>query len=418
MKNVLAMILGGGQGTRLYPLTKFRSKPAVPIGGKFRLIDIPISNCIHSDVKKIYILTQFNTVSLHRHITNTYKFDRFSTGFLQILAAQQTIENKNWYQGTADAVRKNIHYVKNSKVDYVAILSGDQLYRINLREFIAFHKKNNADVTIASIPMARKDAPSFGILKMDQKSKITDFVEKPKDESVLDSMYLPSDYIGENNDKNFIASMGIYIFSKDVLVDILEKNQNEDFGKQIIPESIKTHNVYSYIFNDYWEDIGTVKSFFEANLDFTRPTPKFNFYDEVKPIYTNARFLPGSVIKNCEINHGLIADGCLLEGSRISDSIIGLRSIVKEDSCLDRVVMMGADYYGSAKSVSASKMGVGRNCIIKNAILDKNVTLGDNVVIDYKGSPDVRKDCGSYHIIDGIVVVPKNSKVPANTRIE
>lgn len=418
MKNVLAIILGGGQGTRLYPLTKIRAKPAVPIGGKFRLIDIPISNCLHSNVRKIFVLTQFNTMSLHRHITGTYKFDGFSKGFLHILAAQQTIENKNWYQGTADAVRKNLEYIKHQNVDYIAILSGDQLYRIDLRNFVAFHKDKNADITIASKLIDRKEAGSFGILKMDKNAKIIDFVEKPRQESLLEKLAHPADYFGGDTGKNFIASMGIYIFNKDVLIDVLEKNTFEDFGKQIIPGAIRTHKVFAFMFDGYWEDIGTIKSFFEANLDFAMPVPKFNFYDESNPIFTHARFLPGSKIKNCAFNHVLLSDGSILEGSKVADSVIGLRSIIKEGSTLERVVMMGADYYGDARTIGASKIGVGKNCFIRNAILDKNVRIGDNCFFDFKGDPTGSKDCGSYHIVDGIVVVPKNSHVPADTRIE
>jgi len=418
MKNVLAVILGGGQGTRLYPLTKFRAKPAVPVGGNFRLIDIPISNCLHSNIRKIFVLTQFNTVSLHRHITGTYKFDGFSKGFLQILAAQQTIENKNWYQGTADAVRKNLDYFRHLHADYVAILSGDQLYRIDLREFIDYHRQKGADITIASKPIPKEDAHGFGILKIDENRKIVDFVEKPKKVEDLDHLYHPADYIGENVDKNVIASMGIYIFNKSVLLDVLQRNDDEDFGKQVIPASIKTHKVYSYIFDGYWEDIGTVKSFFEANLDFASTVPKFNFYDEYNPIYTHARFLPGSKIRNCCIDHALISDGSILEGSKISYSIVGLRSIIKEGSTLDRVVVMGADFYGDAKTVDTSKMGIGKNCFIRNAILDKNVKIGDNCVIDYRGDPNVVRDGGFYHIIDGIVVIPKNGEIPPNTKIE
>ncbi len=418
MKNVLAVILGGGQGTRLYPLTKYRAKPAVPIGGKFRLIDIPISNCLHSNIRKIFVLTQFNTVSLHRHITGTYKFDGFSKGFLQILAAQQTIENKNWYQGTADAVRKNLEYFRHLPAEYVAILSGDQLYRINLREFINYHREKGADITIASKPIPKEEASGFGILKVNDKRRIVDFVEKPQTTGEMDHLFHPPGYIGENVGENFIASMGIYIFSKSVLLDVLQKNNDEDFGKQIIPASIKTHKVYSYIFDGYWEDIGTVKSFFEANLDFAVTVPKFNFYDEFNPIYTHARFLPGSKIRNCIIDHGLISDGSILEGSRLSFSVVGLRSIIKEGSTLDRVVMMGSDYYGDAETIDTSTMGIGKNCLIKNAILDKNVRIGDNCVIDYKGDPNVTKDGGFYHVIDGIVVIPKNGKVPPNTVIE
>ena len=323
MKNVLAVILGGGQGTRLFPLTRFRAKPAVPIGGKFRLIDIPISNCLHWGVKKIYVLTQFNTASLHRHITNTYKFDGFSKGFCQILAAQQTFDNKKWYQGTADAVRKNIHFIKNQPVDYVVILSGDQLFRINLREFYNFHRDSWSDITIAAKPINRDLASSFGILKIDESKRIIDFVEKPSDNRVLDGMFTPANFFGEDAKENFLASMGIYFFNKDVLVKLLEENEKEDFGKQIIPDSIRRCRVHSYIFNDYWEDIGTIGSFFEANLDFAEPVPKFNFYDEDVPIFTHARFLPGSKIKNCHIDHALISEGSILEGSKISHAVVG-----------------------------------------------------------------------------------------------
>jgi glucose-1-phosphate adenylyltransferase len=420
MKNVLAVILGGGQGTRLYPLTKFRAKPAVPIGGKFRLIDIPISSCIHWDIRKIYVLTQFNTVSLHRHIFNTYKFDRFSTGFLQILAAQQTADNTNWYQGTADAVRKNVSYIKNQKVDYVVILSGDQLFRLNLKEIIDFHIERNAAISIATTPVPRSSAKSFGIMKIDREKKITDFVEKPQQEEILDSLIMPSEFKDTSDspkDQSFLASMGIYVFNKNVLVDILESDDSEDFGKQIIPASIKKHPVYSYIFHGYWEDIGTIRSFFEANLDFANPVPKFNFYEEHYPIYTNARFLPGSKIKDCFIHRALISDGSILEGSEINNSVIGLRSIIKDGSKLDHVVMMGADYYGESACLADSKMGIGTHCIIKNTILDKNVRIGDNVIIDYKGDEkDV--DGENYYIRDGIVVVPKNGCIEANTRIE
>jgi glucose-1-phosphate adenylyltransferase len=416
MKKVLSIILGGGRGTRLFPLTKYRAKPAVPIGGKFRLIDIPISNCIHWGLKKIFILTQFNTVSLHRHIATTYRFDGFSKGFVQILAAQQTIKNNNWYQGTADAVRQNLNYIKNQDVDYVVILSGDQLFRINLREFLDYHKIKNADITIASKPICKEVAKSFGILKIDKHRKTVDFYEKPKDDNVLNKLYNPSDYIDRDNNMNFIASMGIYIFNKDVLIELLENNEKEDFGKQIIPDSIKTHNVYSYIFRGYWEDIGTIKAFFEASLDFANPVPKFNFYDEICPIFTHARFLPGSKVKNCEINHALISDGSILEGTKIFNSIIGIRSIIREGTSLKRVIMMGADCYEDENSKKV-KIGIGKYCSIKNAILDKNVSIGDNVVIDYKGNSK-KEDNGFYYIVDGIVVIPKGASIPDNTKIE
>jgi glucose-1-phosphate adenylyltransferase len=421
MKNVLAVILGGGQGTRLFPLTKYRAKPAVPIGGKFRLIDIPISNCIHWDIKKIYVLTQFHTVSLHKHIFNTYKFDRFSTGFVQVLSAQETLHSRDWYQGTADAVRKNINFIKNQNVDVVVILSGDQLFRLNLKEFVKFHLEKNAEISIASTPVARESTGNFGILKINKDQKIIDFVEKPQNQEILDNLQIPMELMNmpgkEKLNHPFLASMGIYIFNKNVLIDVLEKNQEEDFGRQIIPASIKANRVYTYIFTGYWEDIGTIRAFFEANLDFANPVPKFNFYDEYDPIYTNARFLPGSKIKNCEINHALLCEGSILEGSKISNSVIGIRAIIKEGSTLDHVVMMGADYYGDAPTIDTSKMGIGKNCFIRNAILDKNVRVGDNVIIDYRG-PDKEIETELYHIIDGIVVVPKNSYIPADTRIE
>jgi glucose-1-phosphate adenylyltransferase len=421
MKNILAVILGGGQGTRLFPLTKYRAKPAVPIGGKFRLIDIPISNCIHWDIKKIYVLTQFHTVSLHKHIFNTYKFDRFSTGFVQVLSAQETLHSRDWYQGTADAVRKNINFIKNQNVDVVVILSGDQLFRLNLKEFVKFHLEKNAEISIASTPVARESTGNFGILKINKDQKIIDFVEKPQNQEILDNLQIPMELMNmpgkEKLNHPFLASMGIYIFNKNVLIDVLEKNQEEDFGRQIIPASIKANRVYTYIFTGYWEDIGTIRAFFEANLDFANPVPKFNFYDEYDPIYTNARFLPGSKIKNCEINHALLCEGSILEGSKISNSVIGIRAIIKEGSTLDHVVMMGADYYGDAPTIDTSKMGIGKNCFIRNAILDKNVRVGDNVIIDYRG-PDKEIETELYHIIDGIVVVPKNSYIPADTRIE
>ncbi|MEN8154023.1 MAG: glucose-1-phosphate adenylyltransferase [Acidobacteriota bacterium] len=416
MKNVLAVILGGGQGTRLFPLTKFRAKPAVPIGGKFRLIDIPISNCIHSGIKKIFILTQFNTMSLHKHITNTYKFDGFSKGFLHILAAQQTIEDKNWYQGTADAVRKNLRYIKSSEIDYVVILSGDQLYRININEFVNFHIQNGAEITIASKPISRDDAKGLGILKIDEKKRITDFAEKPDDNKILDSLFNPTGYLGESVKENYLASMGIYIFDKNVLIELLEKNTKEDFGKEIIPGSIKERKVFSYIFDCYWEDIGTIKSFFEANLDFASPLPQFNFYDEVNPIYSHIRSLPSSKIIGSEINNSLISEGSIIDKSKIFNSVVGVRSIIEEGSVLNRVVMMGADFYRDLDNPGKKKVGVGKNCYLKNVIIDKNVRIGDNVVIDFKGQKDIETDL--YHIVDGIVVIPKNGKIPDNKKIE
>jgi glucose-1-phosphate adenylyltransferase len=423
MKNVLAVILGGGRGSRLYPLTKYRAKPAVPIAGKFRLIDIPISNCLHWDIRRIFVLTQFNTASLHRHISNTYKFDAFTEGFLQVLAAQQTMEDSNWYQGTADAVRKNLHYITNQKVDYIAILSGDQLYRINLKEFIDFHIEQKADITIAVKPVSREKARDFGILQMDERKRITRFVEKPKDETLLDNLFTPAHYLGNAEDHlNYIASMGIYIFNKEALIDVLKGNLSEDFGKQIIPDAINAKQVFAYIFHDYWEDIGTISSFFEANLDFGNPVPHFNFYDEERPIFTRKRFLPGSKIENCEIHYSLISDGAIIEGSKLTNTVVGNRSLIRANSYLERVVMMGADFYESEEErkinieAQRSPLGVGYNCVIKNAILDKNARIGNHVWIVNEKKLDFF-DADNYHIRDGIVVIPKNSFIPDGTVI-
>lgn len=425
MKNVLAIILGGGRGTRLYPLTKFRAKPAVPIGGKFRLIDIPISNCLHWDVKKIMVLTQFNTASLHRHISQSYKFDGFSEGFLQILAAQQTIEDSNWYQGTADAVRKNIHYIKNQKVDHVVVLSGDQLYRINLRDFMAAHLRDDADVTIAVKPVTREQAGDFGILQIDGQRHIVRFVEKPREKHQLDELFTPASYLdlpAAEQDLNYIASMGIYVFKKDVLIDLLEHNVKEDFGREVIPEAIHDRRVVAYVFTGYWEDIGTIKAFFEANLDFANPIPRFDFYNEEAPIYTRKRFLPGSKIENCDVHYSLISEGSIIEGSKLTNTVIGIRSIIRTASYLERVVMMGADFYESPQERQEnagrglSPLGIGRDCIIRNAILDKNVRIGDGSrILNEKGLVNFTAD--RYSIVDGITVVPKDMEIPAGSVI-
>ena len=415
MKNVIAVILGGGQGTRLYPLTQLRAKPAVPIGGKFRLIDIPISNCIHAGVKKIFILTQFNTMSLHKHITTTYKFDGFSKGFLHILAAQQTLEDKNWYQGTADAVRQNLRFLKSQKSKYVVILSGDQLYRINIREFVNFHIGKNADITIASKPISRAAAEGLGLLKINYDRKIVDFAEKPEDPEIIDKLYNPEEMTGSSPGLNFLASMGIYIFNKDLLISILENDLREDFGKEIIPDAIRSNSVYSYIFDNYWEDIGTIKSFFEANLDFASPVPKFNFYDEEEPIFTNARFLPSSKISRSVITNSLISEGAIIDDSTITNSIIGVRSIIKKGTNLERVIMMGADFYSDHSEGGGLDVGVGERCRLKNVIIDKNVKIGDDVIIDYKGKNE--PEGSDIHIFDGIVILSKNAVVPNGTKI-
>jgi len=330
--SVLALILGGGQGSRLFPLTKERSKPAVPLAGKYRLVDIPISNCINSGIKRIYLLTQFNSASLHRHMSQSYKFDHFTSGFVEILAAEQTLTNTSWYQGTADAVRKNIVHFLNNDFEYVLILSGDQLYRMDFRRMLAEHVETKADLTVATIPMPRASAQSLGIMQIDPERRITRFVEKPSDPAMLDSLHLLPEWYErleiEGTSEFFLASMGIYLFNREVLLSLLN-NSMADFGKHIIPTAIGTHRVFSHIFQGYWEDIGTIRSFFEANLELTSELPRFNFYDTLSPIYSRPRFLPGSKINGAEIDHAILSDGCIINHARITQSIIGLRGAVE-----------------------------------------------------------------------------------------
>ncbi|HEY0456545.1 MAG TPA: glucose-1-phosphate adenylyltransferase, partial [Verrucomicrobiae bacterium] len=395
--NVLSVIMGGGQGTRLFPLTKERSKPAVPLAGKYRIVDIPISNCINSNLKRIYVLTQFNSASLHRHISQSYKFDHFSGGFVEILAAEQTYTDASWYQGTADAVRKNLVHFLNHDFEYMLILSGDQLYRMDFRRILAQHVETGAELTVATIPVIRNDAQSFGIMEIDKERRITRFVEKPKDPAVLDSLRLERDWYGpldiEGEDEYFLASMGIYVFNREVLIRLLD-NTFADFGKHIIPDAISKHRVFSYIYQGYWEDIGTIASFFDANLDFTSELPRFNFFDMSAPIFTRGRFLPASKINGAQINHAIISDGCIINHATITHSLIGIRSIVGAGSTLDRVIYMGGDYYESQASILENevlgkpRIGIGQNTRIENAIIDKNARIGDNVVISPAGKPD------------------------------
>ncbi len=423
--NVLAVIMGGGQGTRLFPLTKERSKPAVPLAGKYRLVDIPISNCINSNLKRVYLLTQFNSASLHRHISQSYKFDHFSGGFVEILAAEQTFTDTSWYQGTADAVRKNLLHFLNHDFEYMLILSGDQLYRMDFRRIIAQHVESYADVTIATIPVSRNDAQSLGIMEINPERRITRFVEKPKEAAVLDSLRVdPESYSKldiEGDEEFFLASMGIYVFNRDVLIRLLDNNLT-DFGKHIIPSAIANHRVFSYVFQGYWEDIGTIRSFFNANLDVTSELPRFNFFDMGAPIFTRPRFLPASKINGAEINHAIISDGCIINHANISHSIIGIRSIVGAESELNRVILLGGDYYESHASILENevqgrpRIGIGQNTRIENAIIDKNARIGDNVVISPTGKPE-NLDHPLYFIRDGIVIIPKNGVIPHNTVI-
>jgi glucose-1-phosphate adenylyltransferase len=425
ISNVLAVIMGGGQGTRLFPLTKERSKPAVPLAGKYRLVDIPISNCINSNLKRIYLLTQFNSASLHRHISQSYKFDHFSGGFVEILAAEQTFSDTSWYQGTADAVRKNLLHFLNHDFEYMLILSGDQLYRMDFRRIIAQHVESYADVTIATMPVVRGDASSLGIMEINNERRIVRFVEKPKDPAVLDSlklnreMYDKLDVVGDED--FYLASMGIYVFNREILIRLLD-NKHEDFGKHVIPAAIANYRVFSHVFQGYWEDIGTIRSFFNANLDVTSELPRFNFFDMSAPVFTRARFLPASKINGARIDHAIISDGCIINHASITNCIIGIRSIVGNGSDLNRVIFLGGDYYETHASIIENEMlgkpriGIGQNTRIENAIIDKNARIGDNVVISPAGKPE-NIDHPLYYIRDGIVIIPKNGVIPHGTVI-
>lgn len=423
--NALCVIMGGGQGTRLFPLTRERSKPAVPLGGKYRLVDIPISNCINSGYRRIYILTQFNSVSLHRHISQSYKFDQFSAGFVDILAAQQTSTDASWYEGTADAVRKNLNSFLNHDFEYLLILSGDQLYRMNLRHVVNQHAESGADVTVATMPVAREAAQSLGILQINEERLVTRFVEKPKDPAVLDSLRLPPEWFGKlgirGEGELLLASMGIYVFNRDVIRTLLD-NTLTDFGKHIIPRSIQSHRVCSYVFQGYWEDIGTIRAFFEANLDLVSELPRFNFFDMSAPIFSRPRFLPGSKINGAQIDHALVSDGCIINHAKISNSIIGLRTIVGANTSLYRVVGLGCDYYESQDSIAQHeqagkpRIGIGSGCRIENAIIDKNARVGNNVIISPAGKPE-NLDHPLYYIRDGVVVIPKSAMIPHGTVI-
>lgn len=422
MSKTLAIIMGGGAGTRLFPLTKERAKPAVPLGGKYRLVDIPISNCLNSGMRGIYILTQFNSTSLHRHINASYKFDDFTPSFVEILAAQQTPEGSRWYQGTADAVRQNLRYFLEQPYDYYVILSGDQLYRMDYRDMLRQHVESKADITIGTIPVNREAATSFGLLHTDDDRRIKEFVEKPKDPAVLDSLRIPGELlkkIGHPAETDlYQASMGIYIFNRRVLIECLD-NDLVDFGKHVIPDAIAKRRVMAFIFQGYWEDIGTIRAFFEANLNLAEPDPQYSFYEPGRPIFTHPRFLPASVIREATIDRAIISDGCIIGSATIERCVLGIRSVVQSGSTLKNTIMMGADIYESEvhdHDPTLPPMGVGRDCVINGAILDKNVRVGNKVVISPEGkSQDA--DGPGYYIRDGIVVIPKNSVIPDGTWI-
>ena len=422
-ETVLTVVLGGGQGTRLFPLTKSRSKPAVPLAGKYRLVDVPISNCINSDLRRIYVMTQFNSASLHRHISQAYKFDHYSRGFVEVLAAEQTLTDTSWYQGTADAVRKNLLHLETHGFDYLLVLSGDQLYRMDYRTLFAEHIASGADVTVATLPVPRSDVPGFGIMQMDADHRIVRFVEKPKDPAVQDTLRLEREWydkLGITDKRElFLASMGIYVFNREALVQLLD-NDMTDFGKHIIPASIQSHRVHGYVFQGYWEDIGTIRAFFEANLELARRQPRFSFFDPAAPIFTSPRFLPATWIDGGGVDGSLVSDGCTLDHAEISGSLVGIRSRVGAGSKLQRVVMMGADYYetdSAAEQIEAHgipAMGIGKNTRIENAIIDKNARIGDGCVITPEGKPN-EVDHEYYYIRDGVVIIPKNGVVPDGT---
>lgn len=426
----LAIIMGGGAGTRLYPLTKDRSKPAVPLAGKYRLVDIPISNCLNSGLRRIYVLTQFNSVSLHRHIQATYKFDQFSRSFVEILAAQQTPTDSGWYQGTADAVRQNLTDFLSLPYEYYVILSGDQLYRMDFRAVLEQHIESKADITIATIPVSRNDATEFGIMHTDSGRRIIEFVEKPKDPAVLDSLRIPPSLLkelGHPEDADlYQASMGIYVFNREALRSALD-NKHMDFGKNIIPEAIHNSRVQAYIYQGYWEDIGTIRSFFDANLALTKRQPAFSFFDAASPIYTHMRFLPGSTVNGATVRQAIISDGCIICDSHIERAIIGVRSIIKSGSTIKNSIIMGADHYEEIRPAGTGEppLGIGENTIVDHAIVDKNARIGNGVVITPEGKggncdgPSVRWSDGNerpnWYVRDGIVIIPKNAVIPDGT---
>ena len=416
-QRTLAIVLGGGAGTRLFPLTKDRAKPAVPLGGKYRLVDIPISNCLNSGLRSIYVLTQFNSLSLHRHIQASYKFDNFSRSFIDILAAQQTPEGSQWYQGTADAVRQNMRYFLEGPFDYFLILSGDQLYRMDFRALLHQHIRSGADITLATKPVDREQVVEFGIMQSGADRRITRFVEKPKDPSILEEMKMSRELMAEvgseKEEELFQASMGIYLFNRDVLIECL-RNDLADFGKHVIPQSIERYNVRAYIFQGYWEDIGTVRAFYEANLDLTDILPEYSFFDANAPIYTHPRFLPGSKVNGAILRQAIIADGCIISDAHLERCVIGVRSTIQSGATIRDSIVMGADYFEQDRHADEKQpaIGIGRNCVIDRAIIDKNARIADGVVITPEGKP-ADFDGDNYFIRDGIVIVPKNAVIPA-----
>jgi glucose-1-phosphate adenylyltransferase len=423
MNLVAGIILGGGKGTRLFPLTKSRSKPAVPLGGKYRLVDIPVSNCINSGIKKIFVITQFNSESLNRSVYETYKFDHFSRGYIRILAAEQSMENTEWLQGTADAIRKNIRHISaDMSVEYFLILSGDQLYRMDYEQIISRHKEKKADVTIALTAVEKEKASEFGLARVDDNGDITSFIEKPEDPSVIETYYVPSSVKqseGLNADKDYVlANMGIYVFSKDYLCSLMENTDEHDFGKHIIPGLLGKKKLTGFFHKAYWEDIGTIRAFYDANLNMASPSPKFTLYDTEHPIYAQPLFLPPSKLEQCNIKNSLISEGCIVKNVTIKGSVIGARSIIGKDTTITDSIIMGADFYENKIDSEHGQIhiGIGNNCIIERAIIDKNAHIGNNVKIINQKKLDSMEGKG-YLIRDGIVIVEKGTIIPDGTVI-
>lgn len=427
-ENVIAIILGGGAGSRLFPLTRDRAKPAVPLGGKYRLVDVPISNCINSSITQIFILTQFNSASLNRHISRTYRFSSFSTGFVEVLAAEQRLDSPQWFQGTADAVRQMLPHIRDWRVNTVLILSGDHLYRMDYRKFLQRHFETKADLTVSVIPCRPDEAEEFGLLKADENGKILEFKEKPKGDA-LESMRVDTTKFGltesESQSRPFLASMGIYVFNYERLVELLRENEDwVDFGKEFIPSAIQNMNVQAHLFNDYWEDIGTIRAFYEANLDLAAPLPKFNFFATESPIYTRSRYLPPSKVHDSDINNSMVSEGCILNGVTAQNSILGLRSRIDRGAKIESSIIMGADYFESIEDIRNNverqipHLGIGENTVVRRAIVDKNTRIGNNVQLINKDNVENMDDPnGCFYIRDRIVIIPKNSIIHDGTVI-
>ncbi len=422
MRDVLTIILGGGQGSRLHPLTQTRSKPAVPIGGKYRLIDVPISNCLHVDLRRIFVLTQFNSASLNRHVAQAYRLDLFSKGFVEVLAAEQTPENKNWFQGTADAVRQAMRHFVSYDADYYLILAGDHLFRMDFSDLIEAHVASRADVTIAAQPVNAADATQMGILKFDTSGQIVGFEEKPSAERLqqIGASVPPGApmFSADDEDTPFVASMGIYVFSRQVLIDVLEQHAYIDFGREVIPASLGTHRVRPYLFRGYWADVGTIESFYDANVSLTRPGAPFSFYDPHRPIYTNSRFLPPSRFYGCDIRESLVAEGCFMDDCHVTQSVVGIRQRIDRGATVTRSVLLGADFYDAEDDApqrgNRPLLGIGHDVVIDGAIVDKNVRIGDGArLVNERHVQEADGD--GWCIRSGIIVVPKGATIAPGT---